>query len=188
MKLCFSKMWVPLFLSCWDCAFKENSLGNSFCLLVTLLLGECRGNPLPSVSSVAQSCLTLRPRGLQHARPPYPSLSPWACSRESVMPSNRLILSRPLLLLPSIFPSIKVFSNESLLRIRWPKYWSFSFSSSPSNDYSRLISFMIDWFNLLLKIPGMWIPGIHQKHLLITQRLVCQTHCSKREHLQIKWS
>ena len=105
---------------------------------------------------------------------------------ELVMPSNHLILCHPLLLLPSIFPSIKVFSNESLLRIRWPKYWSFSFSSSPSNDYSRLISFMIDWFNLLLKIPGMWIPGIHQKHLLITQRLVCQTHCSKREHLQIK--
>ena len=68
---------------------------------------------------------------------------------ESVMPSNHLILSRPLLLLPSIFPSIRVFSNESVLRIRWPKYWSFSFSISPSNEYSGLISFRVDWFDLL---------------------------------------
>ena len=70
-------------------------------------------------------------------------------SIESVMPSNHLILCRPLLLLPSIFPSIRVFSNESALRIRWPKYWSFSFSISPSNEYSRLISFRIDWLDLL---------------------------------------
>ena len=104
---------------------------------------------------------------------------------DAIQPSHPLSFPSP----PAFnLSSIRVFSNESVLRIRWPKYWSFSFSSSPSNDYSRLISFMIDWFNLLLKIPGMWIPGIHQKHLLITQRLVCQTHCSKREHLQIKWS
>ena len=70
-------------------------------------------------------------------------------SIESVMPSNHLILCRPLLLLPSIFPSIRVFSNESALRIRWPEYWSFSFSISPSNEYSGLISFRIDWFDLL---------------------------------------
>ena len=70
-------------------------------------------------------------------------------SIESVMPSNHFILCRPLLLLPSIFPSIRVFSNGSVLRIRWPKYWSFSFSISPSNEYSGLISFMIDWFDLL---------------------------------------
>ena len=70
-------------------------------------------------------------------------------SIESVMPSNHLRLRRPLLLLPSIFPSIRVFSNESVLRIRWPKYWSFSFSISPSNEYSGLISFRIDWFHLL---------------------------------------
>ena len=70
-------------------------------------------------------------------------------SIESVMPSNHLILCLPLLLLPSIFPSIRVFSNESVLRIRWPMYWSFSFSISPSNEYSRLISFRIDWFDLL---------------------------------------
>ena len=65
------------------------------------------------------------------------------------MPSNHLILGHPLLLLPSIFPRIGVFSNESVLHIRWPKYWSFSFSISPSNEYSGLISFRIDWFNLL---------------------------------------
>jgi len=67
----------------------------------------------------------------------------------SVMPSNHLILCRPLFLLPSIFPSIRVFSNESALRIRWPKYWTFSFSSNPSNEYSGLISFTRDWLDLL---------------------------------------
>ena len=70
-------------------------------------------------------------------------------SIELVMPSNYLILCRPLLLPPSILPSIRVFSNDSALHIRWPKYWSFSFSISPSNDYSGLISFRIDWFDLL---------------------------------------
>ena len=69
-------------------------------------------------------------------------------SFESVMPSNHLILCHPLLL-PSMFPSIKVFSNEPTLRIRWPKYWSFNFSISPSNEYSGLISFRTDWFYLL---------------------------------------
>ena len=68
---------------------------------------------------------------------------------ESVMPTKYLILCRPLLLLPSIFPSIRVFSNESVLHIRWPKYWSFSFSISPSNEYSGLISFRMDWLGLL---------------------------------------
>ena len=70
-------------------------------------------------------------------------------SIESVMPSNHLILYCPLLLLPSIFPSIRVYSNESVLPIRWPKYWSFSFSISPSNQYSGLISFRIHWLDLL---------------------------------------
>ena len=70
-------------------------------------------------------------------------------SIESVMPSNHLILCHSLLLLPSIFPSIRVFSNESVLCIRWPKYWSFSFSISSSNEYSGLISFTIDWFDFL---------------------------------------
>ena len=70
-------------------------------------------------------------------------------SIESVMPSNHLILCRPLLLLPSIFPSIKVFSNESALHIWWPKYWSFSFKISPSNEHPGLISFRMDWLDLL---------------------------------------
>ena len=79
--------------------------------------------------------------------------NPWSLlkftSIESVMPSNHLILCHPLLLPPSIFPSIRVFSNESVLCIRWPKYWSFSFSISPSNEYSKLISFKMDWLDLL---------------------------------------
>ena len=87
---------------------------------------------------------SLQPRGLQHARFPCPSPTPRACSNfmtiESVMPSNHLILCHPLLLLPSGFPSIRVFSDGSVLHIGWPKYWSFSFSTSPSNEYSGLIS------------------------------------------------
>ena len=74
---------------------------------------------------------------------------PKPMSIELVMPSNHLILCRPLCLLPSIFPSIRVFSNESALRIRWPKYWSFSFKLSPTKEHSGLISFRIDWLNLL---------------------------------------
>ena len=92
--------------------------------------------------------------GLQHARLPCPSPSPGVYSNSSVvlmMPSSHLILCHPLLLLPSFFPSIRVFSNELALPIRWPKYWSFSFSFSisPSNEYSGLISFRIDWFDFL---------------------------------------
>ena len=76
-------------------------------------------------------------------------------SIESVMPFNHLILYRPLLLLPSIFPSIRVFSNESVLHIRWPKYWSFSFSVSPFNEYPGLISFRMDWLDLSA-VQGLW--------------------------------
>ena len=83
-------------------------------------------------------------------------------SIESVMPSNHFILCHPLLLLPSIFPSIRVFSNESVLLIRWPKYWSFSFSISPSNDYSGLISFRTDWFDFLA-VQGT-LKGLLQHH------------------------
>ena len=90
---------------------------------------------------------SLRPHELQHARPPCPS--PGVMSIKLVMPSNHLILWRPLLLLPSIFPSIRVFSNESAHRIRWPKYWSFSFNISPSNEHPGLISFRMDWLDLL---------------------------------------
>ena len=94
----------------------------------------------------------LRPHESQHARPPCPSISwspPKPMSIESVMPSNLLILCHPLLLLPSIFPRIRVFSNKSALHIRWPKYWGFSFSISPSNEYSELISFRMNWLDLL---------------------------------------
>ena len=76
-------------------------------------------------------------------------------SIKSVMPSNHLILCHPLLLLPSIFSSIRVFSNESVLRMTWPKYWSFSFSISPSNEYSGLISFRTDWFDLLETVKSL---------------------------------
>jgi len=94
---------------------------------------------------------SLWPHGLQHARPPCPSPTPGVyslMSTELVMPSNHLILCHPLLLLPSIFPSIRVFSNESVLCIRWSKYWSFIFSISLSNEYSGLISFRMHWLYL----------------------------------------
>ena len=92
-------------------------------------------------------------------------------SVESVMPSNHLILCHPLLLLPSIFPSIRVFSSESALRIRWPKYWSFSFNISPSNEYSGLISFTIDWFDLLA-VQGT-LKSLLQHHSSKTSILWC---------------
>ena len=102
-------------------------------------------------SSVAQSCPTLCDP-MSCSTPGLPvqlQLPPKLMSTELVMPSNHLILCRPLLLLPSIFPSIRVFSNESVLHIRWPKYWSFSFSISLANEYSGLVSFRMDWLDLL---------------------------------------
>ena len=95
---------------------------------------------------------SLRPHGSQHTRPPCPSPTPRVHSNScpsTVMPSSHLIFCCPLLFLPLIPPSIRVFSNESALRIRWPKYWSFSFSISPSNEHPGLISFRMDWFDLL---------------------------------------
>ena len=104
-------------------------------------------------SSVTQSCLTVCDP-MTAARQASLSITnsqslPKPKSIQLAMPSNHLILCCPLLLLPAIFPSIRVFSNEPALRIRWPKYWSFSFSSSPSSGHSGLISFRIDWFDLL---------------------------------------
>ena len=93
---------------------------------------------------------TLQHHGLQHARPPCPSPTPSLLKLtfiESVIPFNHLILCHPLLLLPSTFPSIRIFSSETVLCIRWPKYWSFNIS--PSNEYSGLISFRMDWLDLL---------------------------------------
>ena len=95
---------------------------------------------------------SLQPHGLQHARLPCPSSNPGACSthvHESVMTSNHVNLFHPLLLLPSIFLNIMVFSNESVLCIRWPKYWSFRFNINPSNEHPGLISFRMDWLDFL---------------------------------------
>ena len=95
-------------------------------------------------------------------------------STKLVMPSNHLILCRPPLLLPSIYPSIRVFSNESVLRIRWPKYWSFSFNNSPSNEYSGLISFRIDWLDLLAvrgTLKRVFSNTTVQKHLYFGTQL-----------------
>ena len=92
-------------------------------------------------------------------------------SIELLMPSNRLILCCPLLLLPSIFPSIKVFSSESVLLMRWPKYWSFSFNISPSSEYSGLISFRIDWLDLLT-VQGT-LKSLHQPHSSKASILLC---------------
>ena len=94
-------------------------------------------------------------------------------SIELVMPSNHLKLWHPLLFLPSIFPSIRVFSNESTLRMRWPKYWSFSFSISPSNEYSGLISFRMDWLDLL---AVQWtLKSLLQHHSSKAAILPCST-------------
>ena len=103
--------------------------------------------------SVAQSCPTLCDP-MNHSTPGLPVYHQLPeltklMSIESVMPSNHLILCRPLLLLPSIFPSIRVFSSESALHIRWPKYWSFTFNISLSNEYPGLISFKMNWLDLL---------------------------------------
>ena len=98
---------------------------------------------------------------------------PKLMSFESVMPSNHLILCHPLLLLPSIFPSIRVFSNESVFHIRWPKHWSFSFSISPSNEYSGLISFRMDWLDLLA-VQGT-LKSLLQHHSSKASVLQCST-------------
>ena len=116
-------------------------------------------------SSVAQSGLTLCDP-MNHSMPGLPVLTnswslPKLTSLELVMPYNHLILCRPLLLLCSIFPSIRVFSNESVLHIRWPKYWSFSFSISPSNEYSELISFRVDW---LISLQSKGLSSLLQHH------------------------
>ena len=97
---------------------------------------------------------------------------------KSVMPSNHLILCRPLLLLTSIFPSIRVFSNESALRIRGPKYWSFSFTISPSNEHSGLISFRMDWLDLLAvqRILRVFSNSIVQKHQFFGTQLSSQSN------------
>ena len=118
--------------------------------LVFIQLHHPEGSSVQFSHSVVSD--SSRPHEPQHARPPCPSSTPGVYSTmsiEAVMPSNRLILCHPLLLLPSIFPSIRVFSNELALRIRWSKFWRFSFSISPSNEYPGLISFRMDWLDHL---------------------------------------
>ena len=128
------------------------------------------------------SCLvmsdSLWPHGLLHARLPCPSPSPGVCSsscplNQSVMQSNHLILCHPLVLLPSIFPQHHVFSNQLALCIRWPKYWNFNVNNGPSNEYSGLISFRIDWFNLLA-LQGT-LRSLLQQHNLKAWILQCLT-------------
>ena len=114
---------------------------------------------------------SLWPHESQHSRPPCPSPTPGVLklmSTESVMPSNHLILCHPLLLLPSIFPSIRVFSSESVLFIRWTKYWSFSFNISPTNEHPGLFSFRMDWLDLLTVqgLSRLFSNTIVQKHQL----------------------
>ena len=128
---------------------------------------------LMAFSSVAQSCPTLRPHGLQHTRPPCPSPIPGAYSNSC--PLSRwchptISSSHPLLLPPSIFLNIRVLSNESVFCTRWPKYWSFSFSINPSNEDPGLICFRIDWLDLLA-VQG-------------TLKSILQCHSSKASILQ----
>ena len=139
--LCF--IYLMLYVHFWACSSWQYMVALTFPSHVQF-------------SSVHFSCSvvsnSLQPHELQHARPPCPSPTPGPpkpMSIELVMPSNHLILCHPLLLPPSVFPSIRVFSNESALWIRWPKYWSFSFNTSPSNEHSGLIFFRMDWLDLL---------------------------------------
>ena len=133
---------------------------------------------------------SLQPHGLQHARLPCPSPIPGACSNsmsiELVMPSYHLILFCPLLLLPPVPPSIRVFSNESALRVRWPKYWSFSFSISPSNEHPGLISFRMDWLDLLA-VQGTLNVYISLYKIDFSSREV-SLDCHKRKKGPITWS
>ena len=126
---------------------------------------------------------SLQPHEPQHTRPPCPSPTPGVHPNpcplsQLVMPSNHLILCHPLLLLPSIFPSIRVFSNESALRIRRPKYWSFSFNISPSNEQPGLISFSMDWLDLLAVqgLSRVFSNTTVQKHPFFSTQLSSQSN------------
>ena len=153
----------------WGCSWGPHSVGEA---LVSVLL-RSSSDRFSSVQSL--SCVRFFATPWTAARQASLSITnsrspPKPMCIESVMPSNHLILCRPLLLLPSIFPSIRVFSSESVLHIRWPNYWSFSFSISPSNEYSGLISFRMDWLDLL---------AVQQ-----TLKSLLQHHSSKASFLQ----
>ena len=133
--------------------FLNQELNRSSSFAGNSLPAKLPGKPHSFSSSVTQSCLVLcDPMDCSTSGLPVHPNS-WSLlklmSIELVMPSNHLILCHPLLLLPSILPSMRVFLNESVLRIRWPKYWNFSFSISSTNEYSGLISFRMDWLDLL---------------------------------------
>ena len=138
--------------------------------------------PLVQFSSVAQSYAILcNPMDCSTSGfPVHPNCQSLLklMSIESVMPSNHLIFCHPILLLPSIFPSIRVFSNESVLRIRWPMYWSFSFSISSSNAYSGLISFRMDWLDLLVSkgLSRVFSHTTVQKHQFLGAQLSSQSN------------
>ena len=128
---------------------------------------------------------SLRPHELQHARPLCPSPTPGVHSNltsiDLVMPSSHLILGRPLFLLPPVPPSIRVFSNESTVRIRWPKYWSFSSSIRPSNEHPRLISFRMDWLDLLA-VLGI-LKSLLQQHSSKHQFFGAQPSSQSNSHI-----
>ena len=129
-------------------------------------------NRLSSVQSLSHVQLFATPWTAAHqASLSITNFQSLLMSIKSVMPSNPLILCSPLLLPPSIFPSMRVFSNESVLHIRWPKYWSFSFNISPFNEYSELISFRIDWLDLL-EVQGT-LKSLLQHHSSKTSILQC---------------
>ena len=161
--LSFLKSWDQYAISIRDSEFESQPIGSSPSLGSGCVWVPSEwGSFLNSYSSWGQSVRSVQSLSLEqlfatlwtaeHQASPSITNS-WSSlklmSIESVMPSNHLILCRPLLLPPSMFPSIRVFSNESALRIRWPKYWSFSFNISPSNEYSGLISLRMDWLDLL---------------------------------------
>ena len=150
----------------------QDSISNyPVCSLITFL--SCFTSAQSSLSGMSES---LWPHGLQHARP-LSITNSWSLHKlmsiELVMPSNHLVLYHPLLLPPSIFPNIRVFSSKSVLLIRWPKYWSFSFSISPSNECSGLISFRMDWLDLLA-VQGI-LKSILQHHSSKASVLRCST-------------
>ena len=129
---------------------------------------------------------SLWPHEPQHARPPCPSPTPGVCSNstsiESVMPPSHLILCCLLLLLPSIFPSIRVFVKESALRMRWPNYWSFSFSISPSSEHPGLIFVRMDWLDLLAAPPYMFF--CRSLYIILSQILSVHTFRNTSECLK----
>ena len=154
----FSKDWIRYWNKFTQIVRSRAGIRALFCLTQTLALSTTLNSTTVKAPKTISSVQSLT--HVQLFATPWPATcqaalsitNSWSLlklmSIESVMPSNHLILYRPLLL-PSIFPGIRVFSNDSVLGIRWPKYWSFGFSISPSNEYSGLISFRIDWLDLL---------------------------------------